>query len=233
MSKITYKIVFNRKKKLNKEGKALIQIECYLNGKRKYLSTGIKIDPMYWNKTHRIVRKNHPTSVELNRIISRQIREIENLEFKVFEKNGDITLSDIDKDKNAGSKDDDFLKFCFDSLESNTALRKSSRIQHKTILNRICNYNGQISFRDINYSFVEGFDYYLRKEGLHQNTIANQHKILKAYINLAIKKELLSADDYPYRIFKVKKVPTNRPFLTIEEVEKIKRLIFTENTRSI
>lgn len=43
MKKTTYKVVFNRLKKLNKDGKGLVQIECYLNGKRKYLSTGIKI----------------------------------------------------------------------------------------------------------------------------------------------------------------------------------------------
>ena len=60
MSKISYKVIFNRKKKLNKDGKALIQIECYLNGKRKYLSSGIKIEPIYWNNKNSIVKKTIP-----------------------------------------------------------------------------------------------------------------------------------------------------------------------------
>ena len=233
MSKISYKVVFNRKNKLNKEGKALIQIECYLNGKRKYLSTGIKIKPAYWNNIHRIVKNNHRASIELNRIIIQQIRKIEDLEFKIFEKNGAVSLTDIDENKSIENKNDNFLKFCFDSLDSNTSLKKSSKTQHRTILKRLYDYKEQITFRDINYSFVEGYDYYLRKEGLHQNTIANQHKTLKSYINLAIKKDLLSANDYPYKNFKVKKVPTNRPFLTLKEVEKIARLRFTENTLHI
>lgn len=233
MNKISYKVVFNRKNKLNKDGKALIQIECYLNGKRKYISTGIKIDPVYWNKSHRIVKKNHSTSVELNRIISQQIRKIENLEFRIFEKNGDVSLSDIDKIKNEGNQDNDFLKFCFESLESNTAVERTTITQHRTMLNKLKTYRENITFRAIDYSLIKGFDDFLRNSGLHQNTIANQHKTFKTYINLAIKKGLFSADDYPYKNFKVKKVQAKRPFLTLAEVDAIKKIKFTENTRHI
>lgn len=34
MRKINYRLVYNRKKKLNKEGKALIQVEAYLEKRR-------------------------------------------------------------------------------------------------------------------------------------------------------------------------------------------------------
>ena len=64
------------------------------------------------------MRKNHPQSIELNRRISCQVREIKNLEFKIFENKGEISLSDIDKNNRDGNKNDDFLKFCCDSLES-------------------------------------------------------------------------------------------------------------------
>lgn len=233
MSKISYKVIFNRKKKLNKDGKALIQIECYLNGKRKYLSSGIKIEPIYWNNKNSIVKKNHPQSTELNRIISKRIREIEDLEFKIFERSGSIALSDIAKSKNSACKSDDFLKFCFDNLESNTTLKISTKTQHRSVLRRLKKYNDQIYFSDLCYSFIEKYDSYLRDNQLHQNTIANQHKTIKSYINLAIKKKLLSADNYPYKNFKVKKIPTHRSFLTPEEVERISNLKFTDNTKHI
>lgn len=233
MSKISYKVVYNRKKKLNKDGQALVQIECYLNGKRKYLSTGIKIEPVYWNNKQRIIKKNHPASSELNRMISKQIRELEDSEYREFEKKGDTSLTNIINNRSNIPNSDDFIKFCFESLETNTSLRNSTRKQQKTILGRLRDYKNSISFSEINYSFIEAYDNYLRKLGIHQNTIANQHKILKAYINKAIKNELLSADDYPYKNFKVKKLPTNRPFLTLQEIEKIAKLRFTENTQHI
>lgn len=39
MEKVIYNLVFNRKKRLNAEGKALIQVEAYLNRQKKYFST--------------------------------------------------------------------------------------------------------------------------------------------------------------------------------------------------
>lgn len=36
MEKVIYNLVFNRKKQLNTEGKALIQVEAYLNKQKKY-----------------------------------------------------------------------------------------------------------------------------------------------------------------------------------------------------
>jgi len=51
---VEYRFVFNRKNKLNKNGQALIQLETYLNGKRKYFSTGIYITPDQWDKKKHI-----------------------------------------------------------------------------------------------------------------------------------------------------------------------------------
>ena len=39
MDKINYRLVFNRKKKLNRQGKALVQVELYQNGRKVYIST--------------------------------------------------------------------------------------------------------------------------------------------------------------------------------------------------
>ena len=39
MDKIIYSLVYNRKKSLNKKGMALVQVEAYLNRKKKYFST--------------------------------------------------------------------------------------------------------------------------------------------------------------------------------------------------
>ena len=44
MEKVIYNLVFNRKKRLNAEGKALIQVEAYLNRQKKYFSTKIYVN---------------------------------------------------------------------------------------------------------------------------------------------------------------------------------------------
>lgn len=41
MEKISYNLVFNRKKRLNKRGMALVQVEAYLNEKDVFLHQNI------------------------------------------------------------------------------------------------------------------------------------------------------------------------------------------------
>ena len=45
MEKISYNLAFNRKKRLNKKGMALVQVEAYLNRRKIYFSTKIYLKP--------------------------------------------------------------------------------------------------------------------------------------------------------------------------------------------
>ena len=79
MEKISYNLVFNRKKNLNKRGMALIQVEAYLNKKKMYLSTKIYIKPNQWDDKRKMV-KNHPNADILNCMLYEYISTIEQTE---------------------------------------------------------------------------------------------------------------------------------------------------------
>lgn len=68
MEKVIYNLVFNRKKKLNAEGKALIQVEAYLNRQKKYFSTKVYVRPNQWDNKRRAI-KNHPNMEALNQYL--------------------------------------------------------------------------------------------------------------------------------------------------------------------
>lgn len=55
MEKISYNLVFNRKKRLNKKGMALVQVEAYLNRRKIYFSTKIYLKPEQWDTKRRNV----------------------------------------------------------------------------------------------------------------------------------------------------------------------------------
>lgn len=68
MNKIIYSLVYNRKKCLNKRGMALVQVEAYLDRKKKYFSTKVYLKPEQWD-AKKLVVKNHPNADALNRLI--------------------------------------------------------------------------------------------------------------------------------------------------------------------
>jgi hypothetical protein len=69
--KVKYDRVFNRKgSKLKPSEKALIQIEAYLDGKRRYFSTGLYITSSQWDNKRKAVR-NHPDGKAYNQSIQK------------------------------------------------------------------------------------------------------------------------------------------------------------------
>ena len=68
MNKIIYNLVYNRKKCLNRKGTALVQVEAYLNKKKKYFSTKVYLRPDQWDKK-RLLIKNHPNAEALNQLV--------------------------------------------------------------------------------------------------------------------------------------------------------------------
>ena len=69
MEKVIYNLVFNRKKQLNSEGKALIQVEAYLNKQKKYFSTKVYVKPFQWDAKRKAV-KSHPNMESLNQFLT-------------------------------------------------------------------------------------------------------------------------------------------------------------------
>lgn len=78
MSKIIYNLVYNRKRSLNKKGMALVQVEAYLDRKKKYFSTKVYLKPEQWDNKKLIV-KNHPNADALNRLIYEFMAMIEKI----------------------------------------------------------------------------------------------------------------------------------------------------------
>jgi site-specific recombinase XerD len=234
MRKANYKAVFNRLNKLNKDGRGLIQIECYLSGKRKYLSTGIKIEPRYWDAKNNRIKNSFENFAQLNRIITNQISELEGFEFLQLEKQGRFSLDSLDLVNVSGlSEKTDFLSFCYENLEKNNSISIETFKGHRFSLKKLETFRKNIKFEDINYQFIKEFDHWLREQNLKQNTIAKHHKNIKIYLNLAIKYNVISYEANPYKLFKVKKEQTKRNFLTLDEVDKIRNIKFSESTKSI
>ena len=84
MSKIIYNLVYNRKRSLNKKGMALVQVEAYLDRKKKYFSTKVYLKPEQWDNKKLIV-KNHPNADALNRLIYEFMAMIEKKELELWQ----------------------------------------------------------------------------------------------------------------------------------------------------
>lgn len=221
MEKVIYNLVFNRKKILNAEGKALIQVEAYLNKQKKYFSTKVYIKPHQWDPKRREVR-NHPNMESLNQYLNDFILKLEQLELDISQYNKDFTLNDL-KEKPEALSPGSFLNFMKEEI-SQSNLKQSTLKNHFSTLLVLSAYKCDVSFSDISFNFLCDFEHYLLENNYHLNTIAKHMKHMKRYINLAINKELFDLHRYPFRKYKIKYQESKRNHLTPEELEQLERL---------
>ena len=108
LEKIRYRLVYNRQKKLNKQGTALVQVEAYLNQRKAYFKTNVYLKPEHWSKQGAQV-VNHPQSNELNAMLYGYILDLQAIidfkdlnytflkDFDVFLRNKGLQINTIGK----------------------------------------------------------------------------------------------------------------------------------------
>lgn len=235
MTKTRYSIRFNRKNQLNKEGLAPIQIECLLNRKRKYFDTQIKAAPTFWDYTKSRFKNSHPNAIALNQRISQILTDFEEYELSFLNAKKSFSLNMFENvySKNGYLNFNDFYK----KELANSNLAAATKKSHQSTLNRLNEFRKDIDFQGLNFEFLHDFENFLRSnkceikykdqepKKLSQNTIHKYFKNIKTYVNLAINKDLISINAYPFRKFKVKKIDSEKQYLTPLEIEQIENCI--------
>lgn len=232
MNKIYFRLVYNRKKKLNKSGKALIQVEAYRNRKKVYISTGIYVSPQQWdNRLCRIIR--HPHAEELNRMLEEFILQLQWEELKLWKRGVHINLSAFKTlNRHHNTEEMTFLLFGRNWVEH--SLRKDTTKKNlMTTLDLLSHFRSSIEFEDITYSFLLEFEDFMRQRMYETNTIAKHMRQLRTFVNEAIKRGYIRPEDYPFRKYQIKTTQSKHSFLLPEEIRRLEQLEISSYSKSL
>ena len=222
MRKISYRPVYNRKNRLNDHGTALLQVEAYLEGKKIYFSSHIYLKPEQWDNRKRIIIR-HPHSEELNRLIQEFILSLESKELELWKSGHEISLELLKGEFKSQTASSSFLQFVKDAINTSSA-KESTKKNRMTTWVLLSKFRPGLTFKGVNSRFVFDFEHYLYNSGLQTNTVAKHMKHLKAFVNLAIDRGDLRADEHAFRRYRVKTKEYKHSFLLPEEVEKLECL---------
>lgn len=222
MNRVQIRVVFDRKKTASSKKRGLVQIEVRFENKRKFVTTGIKL---YKNqfKTGRIV--NIDDADRLNKKVTEQINEINELVDRLDQNKQKFSLDYLDhiNDVYIGGS---FVEF-MEKRISERPTCVSTQKQHYKVLNFLKNeYPHLTFFSDLTYPNITLLDEYLKKRKVDghlmmQTTIHTYHKVIKLYINEAIKFEKMQ--DNPYRKFHDSLgTPRERTVLSLQEIDLIR-----------
>lgn len=227
MEKIRYRLVWNRKNTLNRQGCALVQIEAKLNKRNVYFSTKVYLKPEHWDKTRAQVVV-HPHSTELNALLFEQIIYLQGVELSFWKRGLQPTLSLLRESvARKAPVDITFTEFARKSI-ANSDKRDSTKENLTSTVRILDRFRQGITFEDINYSFLKDFEQWLREQGKNQSTVGKHLRQLRTIVNEAICEGYMTSDAYPFRKFKIKIPKNKKEFLTSEELSKLEKLNVTD-----
>lgn len=222
MTKIVYRLVFNRKRRLNAQGKALVQIEARQQSKRCYFTTYLYLSPKEWDRRTGLV-KNHPNAEALNYKLLHLIVSLEKLELELWREGQLVTLSLLKEQNRHSQRLSSFIRFFEEELEV-APLRASTKSNQRTTLLLLKQYRPDLLFGEMNLDFLMKFEKLLRMKGYNSNTIVKHFKHLKRYVNLAVNKGKLSPSSNPFLKFRIKTSDFHHSYLRAEELLRLERL---------
>lgn len=224
MRKICYQPIYNRKKKLNAQGKALLQVEAYLEKRKIYFSTHIYLSPEQWDNKRKLICK-HPHAEALNYQVKEFLIQLESKELSLWKEGKVITLDRL-KEEFSIKKDKSFLDFVIKNIE-NSLSKESTKQNLLSTYTLLAKFKSHIDFKELTPEFIFDFESFLFSSELQTNTVAKHMKHFKTFVNLAIDKGYLTLNDYPFRRYRIKTLKSKHTFLLPDELEKLESLELT------
>jgi integrase len=196
------------RKKVNKEGLYPLAIRITKNRKSTYHYIGHYIDLKDWDENKLRVKKSNSNSVRLNNLLATKLLEVNKALVDLQSEKKDYSANQIKESLYSESKSSTFYEVANDflfELEANNKLAQLSA--DKVRVNHVLNFNKskQLTFPEIDESFLRKFKIYLKKEfNLSERSIVNNLVVIRTIYNRAIKMGLVDRKLYPFGSDKIR-----------------------------
>ena len=232
MDKIKYRLVYNRKKQLNKQGTALVQVEALLNQRKVYFRTNLYLKPEHWNSRNAQV-DNHPQAHDLNSMLFEFVLHLQAIELSLWKRGIPVTLSllkdAIKKDKPVNVTFPVFARIYVQESDR----KRSTKENLLTTITVLQEFRPGLDFKDITYTLLRDFEVHLKEKGNSVNTIAKHLRQLRTLVNEAINQGYIPSDAYPFRKYKIKQEKGRKEFLTPDELKRLENLDVDKKLRHV
>lgn len=220
-----------RPDKIKTNGEAPIYIRVITGRKPRYKSLGLSVEPKFWDDKKAQVKPNHPFSVHFNHVLNEKVYEVNKalLESMQSAASGTNAL-DIIRQNSTG-----LLSYCNSFLERRSKINKPGMVKRmNTVVAKVNDFlNGMdIPINSVDVRWLNGYEQYLLKTVKNsRNTIASNMSVIRSILNEAALEGYMKAANNPFNGFKIRKTKTDIEYLTDQELESVKNVVLTKNTK--
>ncbi len=221
------KVILYTSKTLS-NGEHPVMLRIIKDRKPKYISTGISCTPQLWDEKLDVPKKKHPHYKDAKLLIAKKKLEAEKMVYDLENEDKNLSAQEIKGKLKKERVSNPYLYKYFDNVIDR--FKKSGQIKtseiYKDTKRNLKYYTGskEIHFSEIDVSFLNHFEEYLKAQGKGGNTIYLYLRTLRAVLNKAIKEEVCSEKYYPFKKFslgKYARIKTEKRAISKEDVDKV------------
>jgi integrase/recombinase XerD len=216
----TVKVYLNKKYK-KKDGNCAVYLMVHIGYKSLKFPTGVSVDPDPKKFNHQTmrVRGSSKDAADDNLTIERALATMNDIFVRYRLQNILLTPELLKNEWKNPARRIDFYKFFDEALaERKSEIAKQTYKNHSSAIVKLKEFRQSLAFTEITPDFLESYRRWMKTKKKNDiNTIYGSMKVLKAYLNIAIRKGIMTKN--PFNQVRVKEAKTDRIFLTLDELK--------------
>ena len=222
-----------RRNAQKKNGEYPVNIRLKIDSIIKIYATKVAVTETHWDEKKCVVKRSDPLFFTKNEALSEKFSRAEKI----------ILRLDMDDDTTFESFEDEFLEKKIPYESDKCTLKKNCFFQfaekyidlnqskwakehvrnYRTIISKLKKYKEDVYIEDFDLSFLANYEKYMRETLKNaSNTVHKTMKFMKPIISAAVLDEIVEKN--PFDNYSVKKAPTNRDFLSLDELHRLENL---------
>jgi integrase len=202
------------------DGTYPVHFRIQIQGRKKWISTGIKIPAGNWSKIkHRVIGVKNAD--DLNLVIEKIRNKIDDIFIRYKLMNRKITLELFTKEFENPGVYSDFNSYALKYIKDKKNIVKENTIlSMSAAVNKLMEYRPVILFADLNADLVNDYRKYMKKKFRNNaNTIAKNFTTLRAIARKAVNDKIIEIN--PFTGIRLSRSQPDRVHLSREELIKI------------
>ena len=203
------------------DGTCAVYVVTHVHRQKVKFNTGVSVTPRQWNYDRKRVKGFSKKAKDDNLVIDNCISRVNNVFVRYRLQNKELTPELLRDEYKTPTTYIDFYDFYEKKLNEQKGLLAINSVkQHQTVLNNLRKYKRYLMFSQITTKWIEGYHKHMKNKRKNSaNTIRKHLGILKGYLTIAVKEEIIYK--HPFEGIKIKSSQTDRMYLLPDELQKI------------
>ena len=211
--KIDYNITLNRNGYVNRKGTREVVIELYQLGTRAIINTHIRATAQ--ELKYGRFQECCPLRNEYTRILDEMILELTRIEMEIICSHRECTPRKLREAWRNNLSRSALLSDFAESVVGPSSRKANTKAAYRTLVRGLEDFMPGLRIKDINHDFLERWVNWQRDvKHAMENTIIGRLKALRCLMNEAIKRDVLTVDEDPFKAFTIGEMKSKKEYLT-------------------